>query len=541
MKTLISSVLAILMIVIFSGTNFAQAPVMGTAADFVFFSTDGAVSNSGISQITGNVGTNIGSNTAFGNVNGQMHSQDLVTAQCSTDVQALYADLDGATPNFFPSSLLGNGGTLVAGVYSIPSAATLNLQLTLDAENDPNAIFIFQIAGPLSTGAGSKVILINGAQACNVFWKVEGLVSMAAGSTMRGTIIANNAAIEMNSGDTLEGRALAIIGAITVDGVLAYTPIGCGSPVLTGPVAPDLGVAACYAVFSSNGPVTNTGVSYITGDVGTNVGLTTGFDALDVVGEIHPIPDGSTTAAAASLLVAYNNINTYPEDIELLYPAQFGRNLVLTPHTYVMNGAVTFTDSLYLNAQGNADAVFVIKIYGAVETSTYAKVLLINGTQSKNVYWMVNGSFDLNEYSVFNGTIIGNTGAISINSLATLNGRALTTGGAVNTAAITAVASPIPGNCSSVGISDTEITSDKSVVGVYPNPFNINTYITVNKPAFINHAEVRIFNILGTEIMRVNIIEQSTMISFSKLPRGVYFYSVVSNNQIVDNGKLISQ
>ncbi|MDX9932541.1 MAG: ice-binding family protein, partial [Bacteroidales bacterium] len=289
---------------------------------------------------------------------------------------------------------------------------------------------MFQIEGPLSTSAGSKVILINGAQACNVFWKVEGLVSMAAGSTMRGTIIANNAAIEMNSGDTLEGRAIAIIGAITVDGVLAYTPIGCGSPLLTGPVPPDLGIAACYAVFSSNGPVTNTGVSFITGDVGTNVGLTAGFDALNVDGVIHPIPDISTAEAAASLLVAYNNINTYPEDIELLYPAQFGRNLVLTPHTYVMNGAVTFTDSLYLNAQGNADAVFVIKIYGAVTTSNYAKVLLINGTQAKNVYWMVNGGFDLNEYSIFNGTIIGNTSAININSLATVNGRALTTGGA---------------------------------------------------------------------------------------------------------------
>ena len=64
---------------------------------------------------------------------------------------------------------------------------------------------------------------------------------MASGTTMRGTIIANNAAINMNTGDTLEGRALSTTGAVTVDGVLAYTPIGCGSPVLTGPTAPMLG------------------------------------------------------------------------------------------------------------------------------------------------------------------------------------------------------------------------------------------------------------------------------------------------------------
>ena len=58
---------------------------------------------------------------------------------------------------------------------------------------------------------------------------------------------------------------------------------------------------------------------------------------------------------------AYIYLNNLTEDIELLYPARFGRNLVLTPHTYIMKAAAVFTDSLYLNAQGNPDAVFVIK------------------------------------------------------------------------------------------------------------------------------------------------------------------------------------
>ena len=126
--------------------------------------------------------------------------------------------LTGCTiPNFFPAPLLGNGQTLTAGVYSISGAATLNSDLTLDALGNANAVFIFQVQGPLSTNADSKVKLINGAQACKVFWKVEGLVSMASGTTMRGTIIANNAAISMSTGDTLEGRALSTTGAITVD------------------------------------------------------------------------------------------------------------------------------------------------------------------------------------------------------------------------------------------------------------------------------------------------------------------------------------
>jgi len=98
---------------------------------------------------------------------------------------------------FFPSDLLGNGQILTPGVYSISDATTLNLDLILDGQSSGDAVFIFQIGASFSTNADSKVKLINGAQACNVFWKVEGLVSMASGTTMRGTVIANNAAINI--------------------------------------------------------------------------------------------------------------------------------------------------------------------------------------------------------------------------------------------------------------------------------------------------------------------------------------------------------
>tara|TARA_R110001592_G_scaffold75225_1_gene227876 strand:+ start:44951 stop:45991 length:1041 start_codon:yes stop_codon:yes gene_type:complete len=344
-KRLLFILVFIISLTTYPSTSFGQAPNLGSAADFVLFSTDGAVSNSGLSQITGNVGTNNGSSTAFGNVNGVMHDGDGVSAQCAADLLIAYNQLNSAVPTLFPAPLLGNGATLNAGIYSISSAATLNLTLNLDAQGNSNAVFIFQIQGPLSTNAASKIKLLNGAQACNVFWKVEGLVSMASGTTMRGTIIANNAAIIMNTGDTLEGRALSTAGAITIDGVLAYTPIGCGSAVLNGPTAPNLGATACYAIFSSDGAVTNSGITNVTGDVGSNNGLTTGYDPLLVNGTVHLIPDGSTAQAAADLLVAYNYVNTLSADIELLYPADFGKNLVLTPHTYLLGGATTFTDT----------------------------------------------------------------------------------------------------------------------------------------------------------------------------------------------------
>lgn len=517
-----------------------QAPPLGVVGDFVLFTTDGAVSNSGISQLTGNVGTNNGSSTAFGNVNGQMHDADGVSAAAAADLLTAYNQLNVAVPAFFPAPLLGDGQILTAGVYSISAATTLNLDLTLNAEGDPNAVFIFQIDGPFSANAYSKVKLSNGAMACNVFWKVEGLVNMATGTSMKGTIIANNAAIVMNTGDTLEGRALSTAGAVTIDGVFAYAPIGCGSPVLTGPIAPSLGVAACYGIFSANGAVSNSGITNVTGDVGTNVGSTTGYDPLLVTGEIHPIPDVSTAQCADDLLNAYIYTNALPYEIELLYPAEFGNNLVLTPHTYLLGGAVTFTDSLYLNARGNSDAVFVIQINGALSTSTYSNVILMNGAQSKNVYWKIEGAVTINNYSTFRGTIICNNGALgAINTGVILDGRALTTNGALTTTAINAVGAMIPLECADVGLDAIDQDGDRAFI--YPNPFQASLTITIANDALMNQTEIHIYSLIGEEIMTSSLTKEVTTLSTDHLPSGMYFYTITTNNSIIQTGKLVSQ
>lgn len=421
----------------FPNMNFAQTINLGTAENFVLFSSSGAVSNVGTSRLTGNVGTNSGSNTGFGNVNGVMHTSDGTTAACKSNLLTAYNQIKNTTTTSAHSPLLGNGDTLREGVYAIAAPTTLNLNLILDARGNSNAVFIFKIGGSLSTNALSQVVLIRGAKACNVFWIVEGLISMAAGTSMKGTVIANNAAIAMSTGTILEGRALSTAGAITINGIIANTPIGCGSPVLNGPAAPNLASTANYAIFSGNGPVTNSGVTKVNGGIGTNVGLTTGFDPLKVTCAIHPIPDGSTAACAADLLNVYNYLNTLPKDIELLYPAQFGQSLVLTPHTYLLDAATTLTDTIFLNAQGNTNAVFVIKINGALTTSTYAIVKLMNGAKSENVYWLVKGAVNINDYSEIKGTIVCNNGAIVLKTGVKLDGRAFTTNGAISTSGIT--------------------------------------------------------------------------------------------------------
>ncbi|MFA5419610.1 MAG: ice-binding family protein, partial [Bacteroidales bacterium] len=444
-RSLLFIVTTVILLFSLPKVNLGQAPNLGTSADFALFTTVGAVTNAGteyLTQVTGNVGSNSGPISGFGNVDGQLHPGDAQSAQATVDLLLAYGELAAAIPNFFPAPLLGNGAILPPGVYAIAQPTTLNLDLTLDAQGDPTAVFIFQIQGSFGANANSKVHLINGAQACNVFWKVEGLVSLAANTTMRGTIVANNAAINMVAGDTLEGRALAINGAIGVSQSMIYLPSGCGAPILTGPAAPDLASVACYTIFSSDGPVTNAGITYVTGDVGSNNGLTIGFNPLFVTGAIHAIPDGSTAQAASDLLNIYSTLNTMPYDIELMRPDLFGHNLVLTPHTYIMNAAASLTDTLYLNAMGFSDAVFVIKIYGALSTNNYSKVILINGTQSKNVFWLVSGSVSITDFSEFVGTIIVSNGAIDLTTGVNLDGRVLTTVGAVNTSAITAIMPP---------------------------------------------------------------------------------------------------
>ena len=521
----------------FPNVNFAQAPDLGTVVDFVLFSTNGAVSNSGISHLTGNVGTNNGSSTAFGNVNGQMHDGDGVSAQCAADLLIAYNQLNSTVPNFFPAPLLGNGQVLIAGVYSISGAATINLNLTLNAQGNSNAVFIFQIQGPLSTNANAKIKLSNGAKACNVFWKVEGLVSMASGTTMRGTIIANNAAINMNTGDTLEGRALSTTGAVTIDGIMAYTPIGCGSPVLSGPAAPVMASTECYSLFSSSGPVSNSGITLVEGDVGTNSGLTTGFDSLLVQGRIHPIPDASTAQCAADLQNVYSYLNTLPYDIQLLYPAEFGNNLVLTPHTYLLDAATVLTDTLYLDAENNSNAVFIIKINGALSTSTYSKVILINGAQANNVYWKIEGAVSLNNYSVFCGTIVCNNGALgAINTGVILKGRAFTTTGALTTTAITTTMAPV---CTPTGIDFLHTENSNETVSFYPNPFTTSILVTLNDASRLN-MNLRIYNTIGKLVISKTITAKTTTLNVN-LPSGIYYYRTSGKDLISQSGKLVAQ
>lgn len=457
--------------------DFGQAPNLGTTANFALFTTVGLCMNTGTTyntHITGNVGSNSGAVSGFGNVDGVMtFTGDPLSMQAEVDLLIANGQLDAAVPTNFPPGITlgapGAGQTLFAGVHSMTNAAlTLDGNLILDAQNDPTKVFIFQLHGTFASTAGAKVKLINGALACNVFWKVDGMVSLATQTSMKGTIVVT-APISLATLDTLEGRALVINGAINVvTGDLIYTPIGCGSPVLTGPAKPNLASIACYTIFSSNGALTNGAPAATSiGDVGNNgIGAITGWNAGMVTGTLHLTQDPSTIAAATDLSNAYTAINALPIDIELLAPLELGHNLVLTPHTYHMGGSAFITDTLILDAQGNANAVFVIKITaGDLSTQVGAAIKLINGAQSQNVFWMVSGGsgqVDLNNFVTFRGTIIVPAGPINmVNTGVVLDGRALTMNGAITTTGLTAV---MPPGCSSP-VVNTDPINDTVCVG----------------------------------------------------------------------------
>jgi hypothetical protein len=202
------------------------APTLGAAANFALFTTTGAVGNTGISKITGDIGTGLGAITGFttSRLIGSSHINDAVTTQSSNDLMAAYNQLVATTPTATHAPVFGNGETLFAGVYSLGGAASLTGLLIIDAQRNPNAIFIIKVGGAFTTGAGATVVLANGATASNVFWVAEGAVAMAAATNMKGTVIANNGAISMAAGGTLEGRMFSTSGAVATDSDFIYLP-----------------------------------------------------------------------------------------------------------------------------------------------------------------------------------------------------------------------------------------------------------------------------------------------------------------------------
>lgn len=218
---------------------------LGTAESFAVLGAS-TVTNTGPTVVDGNLGVSPGTAiTGFplGMVNGTIDDGNTVAMQAQADLTTAYNFAAGeACGNNLTGQDLG-GLTLTPGVYCFSSSAQLTGTLALDAQGDPNAVFVFQIGSTLTTASGSSVDFLNGDQGGNLFWQVGSSATLGTTTAFNGSILAL-ASITLNTGATIDcGRALASTGAVTMDtNVVSIAPVaGCQAAGSSGVPEPGTG------------------------------------------------------------------------------------------------------------------------------------------------------------------------------------------------------------------------------------------------------------------------------------------------------------
>lgn len=229
---------------------------LATAGSFAVLGGS-TVTNTGPSVLNGDLGVAPGTAlVGFGSpavVNGATHANDAVAQQAQADLTTAYNVAAGepvAPANDLSTTDLGNR-TLTPGAYRYSSDAQLTGPLTLDAQGDPNAQFIFEIASALTTAPASSVVLINGASPCNVYWQVGSSATLDTTTAFQGNLMALTS-ISLNNGATVNGRLLARNGQVSlINNVVGIS--GCAASTTS---TPDSGADDQGARTTTNGRAT---------------------------------------------------------------------------------------------------------------------------------------------------------------------------------------------------------------------------------------------------------------------------------------------
>ncbi|MEU7063922.1 ice-binding family protein [Streptomyces sp. NPDC053429] len=265
---------------------------LGTAASFAVLAGS-EITNTGPSVVTGDLGVSPGtaiSGFPPGIVNGTVHSGpvDPVGLQAKSDLVVAYNNAAGqASDAALPPD--AGGLTLVPGVYTASSTLGLTGTLTLDAQGDSSAVWVFQVGSGLTTASSSRVSLINGASPCNVFWQIGSSATLGTDTEFVGTIMALTS-ISLTTGADIDGRALARNGAVTMDtNVINRGSCAAGT---TGGTTGGLVTGGVVAGTTTGGPTTG---GPTTGGTTTG-GPTTGGTATG--GVLGGVLGGATTGGA---------------------------------------------------------------------------------------------------------------------------------------------------------------------------------------------------------------------------------------------------
>lgn len=241
---------------------------LGAAASFAVLGGT-TVANTGSTVLNGDLGTSPGSSiTGFppGTYTGSLHSADATALNAKNDATDAFTDLGlQACDSDLSGQNLG-GMTLVPGVYCFSSSAQLTGILNLNAQNDPNAVWIFKMGSTLTTASGSSVVFSNGGSGpgCNVFWRVGSSATLGTTTAFVGTIVADHD-ITLTTGATVNGRVLALgasaDGAITL-ATNTITPVVCASTPTPTPIETPTPTASSTA-FSTSISLSSSGVESI--------------------------------------------------------------------------------------------------------------------------------------------------------------------------------------------------------------------------------------------------------------------------------------
>lgn len=427
----------------------ATSPPLGTAASFAVLGAS-TVTNTGPTVVTGDLGVSPGTAiTGFppGSVTGTVHAGDPTAATAQADVGTAYGVAAGEACDHNLSGQGLGGITLTPAVYCFNTSAQLTGTLTLDAQGNPNAAWVFQIGTTLTTASNSAVVLVNGATPCNnnITWQVGSSATVGTGTSFAGNILANTS-ITLNSSANSTGSLYAHTGAVTLDTNQVSTCAGAGGKAApTIATTPSGSVPAGGSVSDSallSGGASPTGSVTFTlfapGDTTCSTPIATQTAPLSG----NMASSGNVTAGAAG---TYNWVATYSGDAnnspatspcgseQVVVTAQ-----TLTGRAYGLTATATLLGVALVNVPPTPDTGFVST--ASSSTTTTPCVATLNGAVSAQLLCakVTTAAFPAQSTATAStaGATVGITGIPAITIRAVQSSSVTTCGGSTGTTTI---------------------------------------------------------------------------------------------------------